>query len=216
MSAHRAPRRRRSLRDVPVRVLLCLGLLLGFGAVGTMAYWTDTGTLTGGSFTAGTLDVGLDAALAGPGGTYAATTFAAGNLVPGESAAFTLQVKNLGSVPFTYTARGTSSGELATSTSATSAQRLQLTVKVGSTGSTTGAESTHDRVGSCSASGTQTYSGPLGATDTSVVPTAQTIATGGTQNVCLLVTLPSAAPNALQGKSATTTLVVDAKQVGAP
>src|SRR5690554_5897895 len=47
----------RVVRSIPVRLLLSAGLILGFGAVGTMAYWTDQATLSTGTVSSGSLDL---------------------------------------------------------------------------------------------------------------------------------------------------------------
>lgn len=65
----------RLLRSARVRALLSLGIVLGFGATSTLAYWTDTATVTGGTFTAGTLDLQVNDAQGNP-TAYALTSLA--------------------------------------------------------------------------------------------------------------------------------------------
>ncbi len=225
MSDHAAPRRTRAgsrraqrQRTGRIRAVLALGTVLGLGAVGTMAYWTDTATMSTGSLSAGELDIGLDDTfLDGAGGSYPNSSIAVPSLVPGESIAFTVKVNNRGTTPLTYTAAATASGALATLNTApvTSANRLQWNVFVSGSATNSGSEAGGDRLGTCS--GSQTYApAVLGGASTTVIGTAQTIATGGSQNICIRVSLPTAAPNELQNTTATGLFVFDAKQVGAP
>ena len=62
MSTDSTSRRRvlRGLRSRRTRALLSMGVVLGLGSVTTLAYWTDSATLTGGSFASGTIDLKLD------------------------------------------------------------------------------------------------------------------------------------------------------------
>ena len=153
MSSHRASRRtvRKPRRQpdpdvsmgwsVRIRALLSLGVVLGFGAVGTAAYWTDQATLAGTTFTAGTLDLKLDGNLAGPGGSYTKTSLGITNLIPGESVAVTVSVQNAGTVGFKYTAKAYNTGDLSSG--------LRWTVVANSTASNSGTEAAGTRAGSC-------------------------------------------------------------------
>lgn len=61
-------RLRERVTSVRVRAVLSLGIVLGLGSVSTLAYWTDTGTMTTGSIQAGTLDLQPGRQPAGSGG----------------------------------------------------------------------------------------------------------------------------------------------------
>src|SRR5665811_496368 len=103
MSKNVAPRGKgfwKSFRSDRVRAVLSLGIVLGFGSVGTLAYWTDDATASGATFSSGTIDliVGADATDA-----YAFTTLGLTNMVPGNSKAATITVNNNGTAPFKYT-----------------------------------------------------------------------------------------------------------------
>ena len=116
-----------------IRGLLSLGIIAGIGGVGTLAYWTDDAAVTTGSFTAGTLDVTINDALAGPannGGTTSDAGFALADMVPGESVARTVKVGNAGTIPLAYTAKAWNSGGLASG--------LRWTAVAGSTASNSG------------------------------------------------------------------------------
>jgi predicted ribosomally synthesized peptide with SipW-like signal peptide len=207
MADNSSPARRllRALSSTRARALLTLGMVLGLGAMTTLAYWTDTATVTTGSFTSGTLNLKVDGNEGNP-TAYSLTTFTAANLVPGESVAGSFAVQNTGNVDFTYTATGTATGALAPS--------LRFTVKTGATSSTTG--SAGSRVGSCTGGTAQssllTYTG----TAQTVAGTAQTVAAGGSQTFCVIATLDSGTALSEGGKTASASFVVTAKQLGAP
>lgn len=204
--ADRDPARGWSVR---IRALLSLGVVLGFGAVGTAAYWTDQATLAGTTFSAGTLDLKLDGNLAGQGGSYTKTSLGITNMIPGESVAVTVAVQNVGSVGFKYTAKAYNTGGLSSG--------LRWTVVANSTASNAGTEAAGTRAGSCSG-GTTTASAVTLSTNsgspTTVIGTARTLAaTSGSEDVCIIGALASSADNSLQGTSATGTFIFDAVQV---
>lgn len=198
------------------RALMSLGavafLALGFGAQGTFAFWTDSATVTTGSFSSGTLDITLNGALAGAannGGTTTLPSFALTDMVPGESQAVTVPVANQGSVGLTYTISGTATGTLAPA--------MQFSVFAGTANAQTGTAANGNRTGSCSGTAlanNQTYS----ATAATVVGAAnqRLLAAGASENICVVATLPGAVDNTFQGKTMTASLVFNSKQVGAP
>lgn len=212
---HRAPkaRGRRAERTWfgrgRTRALLSLGLLFGFGAVGTMAYWTDQGTMTGGSITSGTLDLRLNnsATLVGQGGTWNnSASFTAANLIPGESVAFSFLVRNDGNVPFTYTATATSTGTLS--------PHLRFTTTHGSsTASNSGSAAAGNRVGTCVGNTVATSNVTLSGTPATVMGTPFLLPAGNVRTMCIVVSLPSGTGNGAQGLTATQTFVFDAVQV---
>ena len=190
-----------------IRAFMTLGLVVGVVAMGTAAYWNDTATMTTGPISSGTLDLTLDGNLTGQGGTYAKSAFTVTNLIPGESFASSVAVANNGSVGLTYTATGTATGALASG--------LTFQVYAAGTASNSGTAAAGNRAGTCG--GASTF-GPLALTSTaqSVITSARTLATASQESVCVLVRLPTTAGNALQGQSATASLVFAAKQFGAP
>ena len=192
------------LRSTRVRALLSIGIVLGFGAVGTLAYWTDSATLTGGTFQSGKLDLKLNG-----GDSFANTTFTAPNLQPGESIASSFPVNNAGTIDFNFTATGISSGG--------TAPYLLFTVKTTSTASNLGTATAGDRVGTCS--GTATAFGPALlnlATAQTVIGTNQLVTVlAGSENVCIIARLDPTAPNLAQSQTTgSATFVFNAKQVG--
>ena len=84
--------------------LMAIALVIGLVGAGTMAYFSDTETSSGNTFTAGTLNITLG------------TSSWSGNLdnmKPGDTVTFTLPVNNEGSLPLNYTVTTTLSGTLA-------------------------------------------------------------------------------------------------------
>ena len=218
MTAHRAPRRRLgwlgALRERRVRALLCVGCVLGVGAVSTLASWSDTATIPTGSFASGTLDLKIDGNLAGPGGTYTKSALTMANMVPGESMSTTLVVQSAtGTLPLDYYATATSTGDLSSA--------LLWTVVPGATANVpSGTEAGGNRAGTCS-TGAASYQGALGVSAAAVIGSdtaalRRDIVAGGSENVCLRVQLDPAAVNGLQGKFATATFTLNASQMGAP
>ncbi|MEV7396589.1 TasA family protein [Aeromicrobium sp. NPDC092404] len=178
--------------------MLSLGVVLGFGAVGTLAYWTDSATLAGGTFTAGNLDIKLGSPAPGVDNDPAAftTDFAMTNMQPGDSKAAVVAVRNAGSLDFTYTATGTAPGAL----------NSTLVFRVVPGGTVSG--------GTCTG-GTQTFNGSLGAGNTAVIATNRPLASSASENFCVSASIPAAATTG-QGQSTTASFTFNAKQVGAP
>lgn len=207
---HSAPRTKQSwFGHGRTRALLSLGLIFGFGAVGTMAYWSDQGTMTTGAISAGSLDLRLKDAstLIGQGGTWNNDGFAASSLIPGESVAFSFPVRNDGSVGFRFSATATASGAIAPG--------LRFTTTTGSSAaSNSGSASSGNRVGTCGANTVGTSTVTLSASSASVINTpGVTLASGGSTTVCVIVALDSSAGNALQGAAGTATYVFNAVQL---
>ena len=84
----------RLLTSARTRAALSLGVVLAVGATGTFAYWTDSATIDGTTFTAGTIDLQVNGANSP---TY--TTLNLATMIPGNSMAGTLVVRNNGNVP---------------------------------------------------------------------------------------------------------------------
>src|SRR3954469_17580060 len=132
MGEHRRPQPAwwRSRR---ARALLSLGLLGSALVVGTYAYWTDDVTISGTTFTTGTLDLQVNSS-----DSYSTTTLGMSStpMVPGNTSAEVLTVKNNGTVPLKYTLVGGLSGTDAVTYS--SAAVLKRTVVAGGTRSGSG------------------------------------------------------------------------------
>lgn len=194
MAAHRRDAPRRSVRSMRVRALLSLGVALGIGSVGTFASWTDNATVTGTTFTAGTLDLQVNNA-----DSYATTTLSMTAMVPGSTSSEVLAVKNNGTVPAKYTLTGGLTGTNAADYSAAAANGLLLTIRLGGTKS-----------GATCTGGTALITDQPLTSTTSVTllaqrPTSPLAASGGIESLCLQVKLSNTAPSTLQGKAATAT-----------
>jgi predicted ribosomally synthesized peptide with SipW-like signal peptide len=188
-----------------IRTALALGVVLGTGAVGVHAYWSDTATLTTGSFAAGSLDITLDGNATGVGTGYTKTAFGLSSMLPGESIASTIAVGNGGTVPLSYTATATATGDLASA--------IAFKVYTGGTASNSGTAATGDRAGSC---GGTFVSGPTVLTDTpqSMITTPRSVAVGSSENICILASLSTSASSSLQGSTATAMFAFAATQPG--
>lgn len=197
MAKHSTSRLRlaaRGLRSTPVRAVLSLGVVFGLGAVGTLAYWTDSAALAGGNFTAGTLDIKLSGADNNP--AAFTTNFTMLNMQPGDSKAASVSVQNAGSLAFTYTATGTAPGALNTT----------LVFRVVPGGTVSG--------GTCTG-GTETFNNQLTAGNTGVITANRPLAAGANESFCVSASIPSTATTG-QGLSTTASFTFNAKQVGAP
>jgi predicted ribosomally synthesized peptide with SipW-like signal peptide len=189
-SAHREQGGRSRTLSVRVRAALSLGVVLGFGTVGTLAAWTDDVAITGSNFTAGTLNLQVNNADA-----YATTTLGMTGMVPGNTSAEILTVRNAGTVPLKYTLTGGLTGTDAASYNSTAA--LTLNIKTGATRSGTGNSAT------CTG-GTSIYNAALtSTTTTAIIGTGRQINASGTEALCFQVTFAANAANSLQGDTAT-------------
>jgi predicted ribosomally synthesized peptide with SipW-like signal peptide len=189
--AHSSGRRgvlRRALSSVRVRAGLSLGVLLLPLGMGTMAFWTDSVTITGASFTGGTLDLSVNGD-----DSFATTTLGMPTAVPGSTSAQLLTVQNVGNVKLKYSLTGGVSGGNA----ADMAPYLKLTIRSGGTVS-----------GTTCVDGEVIYDALLTITTTTSLFTTGTTrgpvaATVGTEPLCFQVTFTSGAPTGLQGLSTT-------------
>lgn len=194
--------------------MLSLGLLLGITQVGTLASWTDSATVDGGSISSGTLDLTVGASsanqLSGAGGTWTYSTLAVAAMAPGESMAFPLTVGNGGSTALTYTATVVSSNnDLFNVTT----PGLQLTAVEGATVGNSGTQASNNRVGTCTGgSATALTSTNVSTTANGLHASSVSLAPAATRSYCLLVKLATTAPNGMQGKTTVLTFSFSAQQ----
>jgi spore coat-associated protein N len=182
----------------PLRVLLTIAVLLiaaAMLAITSLALFTDTANVTANTFTTGTVDINA---------TPATAVVAVPAMAPGDQDTGPLTVANNGSLSLRYALQSTTTENVL-------ANLLVLTVKSGVT--------TCDDA-SWAATGTTLYSGPLGATTTASIfgSTAQgqqagdrVLAAGGSEVLCVNVTLPLATTTG-QGVTSTATLSFVAEQ----
>lgn len=201
MGRRKATRRENaaSERSIRLRALLSAGMVLGLGAVGTLAAWTDQSTATA-TFSAGTLDLKLREM---PNGTLAdslpaITSLEMTDMYPGVSKAAVVQISNTGSVPLSYTVTGSA---LAGATGGTLGTALKVGVSSG--GTVAGTPPTE------SCTGGTPMGGPVTLTSLSVAGLA-TLAPNTTENICLVVSMPLDADTSHQGKSTTATFTFNA------
>lgn len=194
-----------NLRSARLRAALSLGIVLGFGSISTMAYWTDSATVTGGQFAAGTMDLQIDSGAVGQGSNYAKTSMTWSGLAPSERKAFNFQVKNVGNPPFTYgatVARGASPAWTYVDPSIT-VQAFQGTAV---------ADTTYPQQDSCTGGALGGVVPAVGIAAASLIPTPQEIAGGAAQNICIVVGLADNAANTNQGKTGSLSMVFKADQ----
>lgn len=187
-----------------VQALLACALLLGVGAAGSLASWSDS-ELAGSPFTAGTFSLvsrtNAGGFAAHPEDAAATLSWTLSPLFPGESTAAWVQVQAAGSVDGDVLLSGVSLSPEPAAGSAEAALRDALVVRASVT------SSTDPTPPECNAStpGVEV----TGLTQIPVLP-AQQVAPAGASTVtyCLVLTLPDDAPAAAQGAVLTPTWVV--------
>ena len=180
----------RQLDSVRLRALLSLGIVGGFGAVGTLAAWSDSATATA-QFSAGTLDLTLNGEADD---AVDLTSLTMTNMYPGSSKAAVVSVANSGTLPFTYNFAATASGN------ASLGSALAVAVYPGAL----------DADGINCVGTTTLASGSLNGAS---LTTPRALASAGTEQLCIRVSLPASADNALQGTSTTAAFTFTATQV---
>jgi len=170
---------------------LVVAALLLVGGQGTFAYWTDSDAVNGSNFSAGKLDLTVDAAQGNP-TAYAKTDLTLSAMVPGESVSSNLVLRNAGDADFTWTASASTGGALGPA----------LRVELYTGGAVPADDPTYPREETCS--------GTLLSTTTA---TRLNVA-GAAQNLCVKVSLPSTTGDAFQGASTgSVTITLNATQV---
>ncbi|MFL6061727.1 MAG: TasA family protein [Marmoricola sp.] len=196
MSARRARRRVPVLHSTRLRASLALGTAAALLAMGSYAFWTDDVTITGSTFTAGVLDLQVNSS-----DSYTTTTLGMSStpMLPGNTSAEVLTVKNNGTVPLKYTLTGGLAGTDAATYS--SAAVLKLTIVSGGTRSGTGNTAT--------CTGGTTIYGPTALTNvtsTAIIGTRRgPLTVAGTEALCFQITFDATAASTIQGKTATAT-----------
>lgn len=186
MDGHRS---RRFAIPQRVQALLALGILAVPASIGTFAFWTDDVVVTGTTFSAGTLDLKVNTLDTVTG--Y--TTLNLATMVPGNTVAGVLTVRNSGTAPMKYTAV----------TAATNADaknlRGALVVKVTADTTVTGSSPAATCAGTA-LTGTGT------ALNGGLITTGRLLAPATEEKICVQVTLPTTALTALQGATTDVTL----------
>ncbi|GAB2665580.1 SipW-dependent-type signal peptide-containing protein [Prescottella soli] len=183
MSRQFGSRARAALTGSRPRAIASLGIVLGLGAIGTLAAWSDTATATSGVFSTGSIDLQLNGNQGNP-DAYAFATLTKTNMLPGNSVAATLPVQNTGTTQFNYTM-------VANATSSALAPQLKVLISTGTSNGTTCAG------GTVIANNLPLVSGG----QTNLIPTARTLANGTSETLCFQVALDSAAPTSVQNQT---------------
>jgi predicted ribosomally synthesized peptide with SipW-like signal peptide len=186
-------RRNRSLQMLLTAALLLIALAAI--TITSLAVFTDTENVTGNTFTTGTVDIAATPATA-------VVTMPA--MAPGDQVTAPLTVDNLGTLALRYAITSTTTEDIL-------AAELDLTIKTGVTTCTNAA---------WTADGTIEYTGILGTVATTNIigdntqgndPGDRTLGPGGSEVLCVNVTLPLPT-TAGQGVTSTATLTFDAEQ----
>ncbi len=182
-------RRLRRLDGRSLRILLSLGVVVGIGATGTFAAWTDSVAITGTTISTGTIDLKVNNADT----VSTFTTMNITTMVPGNSTAGVLTVSNSGTAPLRYYVNATVSN--------TDGKGL---------GNALGAKVTGDATVTGSSPSATCASAALGGTSTGFgsnlvsSATPRLLAPGASETLCIQATLPSGAAQSLQ--NATTSI----------
>lgn len=217
MSKHLPPRMTsglKRLKSTRTRAVLSLGVVLALASTGTMAYWTDSASLDGVTFTSGTLDLavnnntggtGSDGTTVGAGGATAQTSLSMTAMTPGNTSAQLLTIKNPGTAPLKWTLAGGLTGTSAAAYAGgapglTSALKISVYSFAGAAVKSGTGNSVTCTGGTALATGVQLTTSTTGAivsTGQPVTP-AGGLAAGGSVNLCVQIDFDSAASTSLQ------------------
>jgi predicted ribosomally synthesized peptide with SipW-like signal peptide len=194
--AHRAERAHiRQGRPLPALLLALVALLGATGGLGTFAYWNDVETVSGGTITAGSLDLTVEDSNSVAVSKWNQLTL--GNIAPGESVAAALTIRNVGTTPFTVAVAASGTGLLMPA--------VDVAVASGVAPVTT--SSSYPRRQTCGVATDR----PLGGSPTWDL--AGTVLPGGSIQLCVRLALRVTADNTLQGKTITPSFTLTATQV---
>ncbi|ALE05175.1 hypothetical protein AL755_06265 [Arthrobacter sp. ERGS1:01] len=181
-------------RAMQVKALLSMGVLVGLGAVSTLAAWTGSATATS-SISAGTVSLGAGATAGSVSASYPMLTST--NWYPGMVEAAAVVVKNTGSIAAPYSI----AGSVAETGAGALGNGLNVVV---STGTLTGTPPATTCTG-----GTVLMTKAAGAAFPTAV-TRPSLNAGASEALCVQYTLPTTAPNTLQSAATALTLTFTA------
>ena len=184
--------RRRSLPALLVAGAVLLGATSGLG---TLAYWNDVETVSGGTVTAGSLDLTVENSNGVAVDQWNQLTLA--NIAPGENVAAALTVRNVGTTPFTVSVAASGTGLLLPA--------VDVAVASGVAPVTTSA--TYPRRQTCGVAADRPLS------DSPTWDLAGTVLPGGSVQLCIRLALRATADNTMQGEAITPSFVLTATQV---
>ena len=189
----------RMLASARTRAALSLGVVLAVGATGTFAYWTDAAAISGATFTAGTLNLKFTKSGSDIDNDSAYTTLNISNMVPGNSMAGLIVLKNAGTAPMKYTVASTATDADGKHLAAA------LTVVMTTATAVTGTAPATTCGGTTISAASPSLNGSLVTTPQPATPGVG-LAAGSSQTVCVQVSMPANAATGLQG--ATTDVVL--------
>ncbi|MBN1091880.1 hypothetical protein JKP75_04410 [Blastococcus sp. TML/M2B] len=175
-----------------------LGAAAAVAGMGTFGTFTDSTSAVGTTISSGTVDIDLTQPVVMP--------FTAAGLVPGDSVTRAFTLKNAGTTDFssiTLDSTPTNSPQSVLTTDITNG--LQLSVKSCST-----AYAQNGNAVTCSGVEKTLLTGPAAVSKTLTSPAS--LVSGQSDNIAITYTLPAAAGNGFQGKSADLSLVFTAQQ----
>lgn len=181
-----------------VLALALIAVLLLIGGHGSLAFWRSTQNVTGTTISTGSIDLRLDGV---DNTSFSSLSISA--MVPGDTTAGVLVVKNSGRSPLKYTVDASATNGDGKNLASV------LVVKVTNAATVTGTG--HARTcGGTTVSGSTT----LGA---GLVPTARTLAPGAQETLCFQASLPNTPPvsttTTYQSATTTATFAFHASQV---
>ncbi|QXQ09940.1 hypothetical protein [Paeniglutamicibacter sp. Y32M11] len=184
-----------SRRGMQVKALLSMGILVGFGAVSTLAAWTGTATATA-EISAAKVSLGVGEMAGATSNDYIVPITGA-NWYPGMNQAALVVVTNTSpiAVPLSIT------GSVPDTGTNTLGNALSVVVKAGGSVDGTAPAAT--------CSGTLVINKSAGA-DFPTATSRPTLAPGASETLCVQYSLPATASNTLQGKSTTVKLTFTA------
>lgn len=167
-----------------MRYLLSAGTVIGISVTGTLAVWSDSVTVTGTTFSTGTIDLQVNNLDTVTG--YTSMNLSA--MVPGNSAAGVLTVKNNGTAPLKYYVDATTSNADGKGLGAA------LVAKVTADAATSGSAPAVTCAGTALASAGTTFGANL-LSSTS----PRLLAAGASETLCIQATLPSSLTGSTPG-----------------
>lgn len=185
-----------------VRAVLSLGVVLGLGATGTIAAWTDTATAESGLF--GAADVELTINGESPEFAFASVE----DVMPGQSVAGNLVLANTGGIDLRYLMDMEVEG-LTTAQGGTGQQRGDASALGNSLTLTVHASTTADGV-TCSGGALKSQPMTVGASR-AVLTDYRPVAAGATDTICVQATLASNAPIQSRMAQVGVTFIVNAE-----
>ncbi len=195
----RKPNPMRRLRDTRVLAAMSLGVVAACAATGTFALWSDSATISGTTISSGSIDLKVNSNVDSDNGF---TTMSLANMVPGNSAAGVITVRNAGNSPFTYYVDG------AASNADGKGLGTALVVKVTGDATRSGASPNFTCAGSALANTGTSFAANLVQSSN-----PRLLAAGSSETLCVQATLPTGASTSLQNATTNASFTITANQI---